>query len=162
VPRFALTAQKVDPDAVLSRQVFTGSHENALVALSQGLVDYAVGEWTSDEDSTLGRLLARNALKNVDGTPMRRDDFRVAMKSELILNSPVVYLSELPDDLKAAIRRAVLEAPTRERTAFEKIFDGKARAWETIDNAAFDGTVDLVRFIDDARRAPQPQKQAAR
>ena len=162
VPRFALVSQKVDPDAVLSRQVFTGSHENALVALSQGLVDYAVGEWTSDEDSTLGRLLARGALRNVDGTPMRRDDFRTVMKSDLILNSPVAYLAELPDDLKAAIRRAVLEAPTRERSAFEKLFDGKARSWETIDNAAFDGTVELVRFIDDARRQPGVQKQAQR
>jgi len=162
VPRHALFGQKIDPDAVLSRQVFTGSHENALVALSQGLVDYAVGEWTSDEDSTLGRLLARGALKNVDGTPMRRDDFRVVMKSDLILNSPVVYLADLPEDLKGIIRRAMLEAPMRDRAAFERAFDGKVRTWETIDNAAFDGTLDLVRFIDDARRNGTAQKQAAR
>lgn len=53
-----------------------GSHENALTALSQGLVELAVGEWRSDEDSTLTRLLARGTLRHADGTPMRRDDFQ--------------------------------------------------------------------------------------
>lgn len=163
VPRFALASQKIDPDSVLSRQIFTGSHENALVALSQGLVDYAVGQWTSDEDSTLARLLARGALRNVDGTPMRRDDFRVVMKSEMIINSPIAYLSELPEDLKATVRKAFLEASMRDRAAFDKIYDGKGRTWETIDPAAFDNTLDLVRFIDDARRLQTAAgKQAAR
>ena len=152
VPRFALAAQKIDPDTVLGKQVFTGSHENALVALSQGLVDYAVGQWSSDEDSTLGRLIARGALKNVDGTPMKRDDFRVVMKSDLIVNSPIAYLSELPDDLKAVIRRAVLEAPMRDRTAFDRIYDVKGRNWETIDTKVYEGTVDLIKFIDDTRK----------
>lgn len=163
VPRFALASQKLDPDQVLNRQVFTGSHENALIALSQGLVDYAVGQWTSDEDSTLARLLARGALKNVDGSSMRRDDFRVVMKSEMIINSPVAYLSELPDDLKATIRRAVLEAPMRDRAAFDRIYDGKGRNWESIDASAYDNTVELIRYIDDGRRAQATAtKQAAR
>ena len=153
VPRFALASQKIDPDTVLGKQVFTGSHENALVALSQGLVDYAVGQWSSDEDSTLGRLIAKGALKNVDGTPMKRDDFRVVMKSDLIVNSPIAYLAELPDDLKAAIRRAVLESPMRDRSAFDRIHDVKGRNWETIDSKAYEGTVDLVKFIDDTRKA---------
>lgn len=163
VPRFALAAQKVDPDTALGKLVFTGSHENALVALSQGLVDYAVGTWTSDEDSTLSRLIARGALKNVDGTPMRRDDFRVVLKSDLIVNAPIAYLSEMPEDLKAVIRRAFLEAPARDRTAFDKIFDVKGRGWETVDAKAYDGTIDLIRYIDDNRLKPQtPPKTAAR
>ncbi|MCA0422311.1 MAG: phosphate/phosphite/phosphonate ABC transporter substrate-binding protein [Proteobacteria bacterium] len=161
VPRFALSSQKVDPDSVLNKLVFTGSHENALVALSQGLVDYAVGQWTSDEDSTLSRLLSRNALKNVDGSPMRRDDFRVVMKSDTIMNAPIAYLSEMPEDLKAVIRRAFLEAPARDRADFDKIYDAKGRGWETVDPKAFDGTVDLVRYIDDNRLKPQTPPKTA-
>jgi len=163
VPRFAVMGQKLDPDSVFSRQVFAGSHENALVALSQGLVDYAVGQWTSDEDSTLAKLLARGALRNVDGTPMRRDDFRVVLKSELIINSPIAYLSEMPEDIKATIRKAFLEAPMRDRSAFEKIYESKGRSWETIEASAYDNTIDLVRFIDDAKRLQATaNKQAAR
>jgi len=169
VPKFVLAAQKIDSDATPSRQVFTGSHENALTALSQGLIDAAVGQWTSEEDSTLAKMLARGALKHPDGTPMRREDFKVLYKSEPVMNAPIAYLSDLPEDLKALIRRAMLEAPMRDRAAFEGIYKEKGRTWEVVDNKAYDNAIDLVRFMDDARTRPQaaanparPQQQAAR
>lgn len=155
VPRMMLASQKLDPDSYLGKQVFTGSHENALTALSQGLVDLAVGEWRSDEDSTLARLLGRGAFRNADGTPMRRDDFRVIAKSELLVNSPIAYLSELPEDLKGIIRRAMLEAPMRDRAAFEKVYDAKGRNWDVIEGKSFDSAVELVKFMEDSRTRQQ-------
>lgn len=155
VPKFLLSSQKIDADATLSKQVFTGSHENALTALSQGLIDVAVGQWTSEEDSTLARMLARGALKHPDGTPMRREDFRILYKSEPVMNSPIAYLADLPEDLKALIRRAMLEAPMRERAAFEAIYKDKGRTWDVIDNKAYETAIDLIRFMDDSRTRPQ-------
>lgn len=155
VARFALASQKLDPDSFLGKQVFTGSHENALVALSQGLVDLAVGEWKSDEDSTLTRLLSRGLLKNVDGSPMRRDDFRIVLKSEPLVNSPIAYLADMPEDLKAMLRRAMLEAPMRDRAAFERVYDTKGKTWEIIDTKAYDGTVELLRYMEENRKRKQ-------
>lgn len=155
VPRMMFASQKLDPDTHLGKQVFTGSHENALAALSQGLVDLAVGEWRSDEDSTLARLLARGTLRHADGTPMRRDDFRVIAKSDAILNAPIAYLADLPDDLKAVIRRAMLEAPMRDRAAFEKVYDVRGRNWDVIEDKAYGGALDLVKFMEDSRARQQ-------
>ena len=42
-----------DADSYFGKVVFTGSHENAMLALSQGTVDVAANQWTNDNDSTL-------------------------------------------------------------------------------------------------------------
>src|SRR5882762_1380305 len=70
VPRFELNKMGIsDADAYFGKVVFTGSHENALLALSQGTVDVAANQWTSDDDSTLAQMLDKGMLKNADGTP---------------------------------------------------------------------------------------------
>ena len=59
------------------------------------------------DDSNLTRMLNKGMLKNADGSPMKNEDFRIILKSPLIINSPYAYLSDLPDDMKAAIRAGV-------------------------------------------------------
>jgi phosphonate transport system substrate-binding protein len=61
-------------------------------------------------------------------------------------------LSDLPDDLKAAIRTAYLQAHTKDEAAFKRLTDGKARPWEAVDNAAYDETIKLIQFVDQLRR----------
>ena len=95
-----------DADSYFGKVVFTGSHENAMLALAQGTVDVAANQWTTDNDSTLAQMLTKGMLKNADGTPMKKDDFRIIHKSTPILNGPYAYNSELPEDLKAAIAKA--------------------------------------------------------
>ena len=69
VPRFELDKMGIsDADTYFGKVVFTGSHENALLALSQGTVDVAANQWTSDDDSTLAQMLHKGMLKNADGT----------------------------------------------------------------------------------------------
>ena len=41
VPRFELDKMGIDPDSYFCKVVFTGSHENAVLALAQGTVDVA-------------------------------------------------------------------------------------------------------------------------
>ena len=116
VPRFELDKLGIsDADAYFGKVVFTGSHENAILALTQGTVDVAANQWTTDDDSTLAQMLHKGMLKNADGTPMKKDDFRIIHKSAPILNGPYAYSSELPDDLKAAIAKAFADARPRTR-----------------------------------------------
>ncbi len=54
VPRFELNKMNIsDAESYFGKVVFTGSHENALLALSQGTVDVAANQWTAENDSTL-------------------------------------------------------------------------------------------------------------
>ena len=152
MPRFKTNQMGVDPDAYFSKVIFTGSHENAVLALAQGTVDIAANWWNADDDSNLTRMLTKNMVKSSDGTPLKKEDFRIIVKSDLIINSPYAYLSDLPDDMKAAIKQAFLDAPEKDKDAFKKLSDGKNLPWQPITNADYDKTIELIKFVDNLRK----------
>jgi phosphonate transport system substrate-binding protein len=139
-------------DKYFSKMLVTGSHENAVLALAQGTVDVCANWWNADNDSNLTRMLNKNMLKNADGSLMKKEDFRIILKSSLIINSPTAYLTSLPADLKAAIRRVYLEAATKDKAAFDKLSDGMNLPWQPITNADYDDTIRMVRFVDNLRK----------
>lgn len=152
MPRFKLNAMGIDPDAYFSKVVFTGSHENAVLALAQGTVDVAANWWNADDDSNLTRMLNKGMVKSADGTVMKKEDFRIVVKSDLIINSPYAYLSDLPDDMKAAIKKAFLDAAQKDPEAFKKLSDGKNKPWQPIANDDYNKTIDLIKFVDALRK----------
>jgi phosphonate transport system substrate-binding protein len=152
MPRFELDKVGVDPDKFFSKTVFAGSHENAVLALAQGTVDVAANWWNAPDDSNLTRMLNKGMLKNPDGSPMTKDDFRIILKSDIIINAPYAYLSDLPEDLKAAIAKAFLEAPSKDKADYDRLSDGKNRPWEPVADADYDQTIALVKFVDGLRK----------
>jgi phosphonate transport system substrate-binding protein len=152
MPRFVLDKMGIDPETYFSKTVFAGSHENAVLALAQGTVEVCANWWNAPGDSNLTRMLNKGMLKNGDGSPMKEDDFRIILKSPLIINSPYAYLSDLPDDFKTAIKTAFLEAASKAPEAFAKLSDGKDRPWQPVTNADYDSTVELVKFVDELRK----------
>jgi len=152
MPRFVLDGMGIDPETFFSKTVFAGSHENAVLALVQGTVEVAANWWNAADDSNLTRMLNKGMLKNTDGSPMTKDDFRIILKSPLIINSPYAYLQDLPDDLKKSIRDAVFAAANKDKDAFAKLSDGKNRPWEPVTNPDYDRTVELVKFVDILRK----------
>jgi phosphonate transport system substrate-binding protein len=152
MPRFKLNTMGIDPDAYFSKVIFTGSHENAVLALAQGTVDVAANWWNADDDSNLTRMLNKGMVKSADGTVMKKEDFRIIVKSDLIINSPYAYLSDLPDDMKAAIKKAFLDAAQNDPEAFKKLSDGKNKPWEPIANDDYNKTIELIKFVDNLRK----------
>jgi phosphonate transport system substrate-binding protein len=153
VPRFELDKVGIsDADAYFNKVVFTGSHENAVLALVQGTVDVAANEWTNDNDSRVTMMLNKGMLKNADGTPMKKEDFRIIHKSAPIINGPYTYLSDLPEDLKAAIAKAFMDSPTKDRAAFEKLADGQRKGFHAATTKDWDATIDLIKFVDNLRK----------
>ena len=152
MPRFKMDQMGVDPEKFFSQVVFTGSHENAVLALVQGTVDVAANWWNADDDSNLTRMLNKNMVKSSDGTLLKKEDFRIIVKSDLIINSPYAYLSDLPEDMKAAIKKAFLEAAQKDGEAYKKLSDGKNQPWQTITNEDYNKTIDLIKFVDSLRK----------
>ena len=149
MPRFELDKLGIsDADGYFGKVVFTGSHENAMLALAQGTVDVAANQWTSDDDSTLAQMLHKGMLKNADGSPMKKDDFRIIHKSAPIINGPYAYNSDLPDDLKAAIAKAFTDAPTKDKAAFDRLSDGQKKGFHPATTKDWDGTIELIKFVD--------------
>ncbi len=144
VPRFALNKMKINPETFFGKVTYTGSHENAVIALQQGTVDVAANWWNSDTDSNLTRMVAKNLAK--------KDDYRVVYKSDLIPNSPFAFLANLPPDLKAAIVTAFNDSPTKAKAAFDKLSDGKDREFTKVDAKYYEPVVELIRFVDQLRK----------
>jgi phosphonate transport system substrate-binding protein len=124
----------------------------AVIAVADKTVDVCANWWNADDDSNLSRMLTKGMLKNADGSPMTKQDFRIVLKSALIINSPTAMLNNLPDDLKGAIRAAFLNADKADKVAFDRLSDGKNLPWQPIDNAAYDDTIKMVAFVDRLRR----------
>jgi phosphonate transport system substrate-binding protein len=144
VPRFLLNKLKIVPESYFAHVTYTGSHENAVLALQQKTVDIAANWWNSEDDSNLTRMANKGLVK--------KDDFRIISKSDLIPNSPYAYLADLPPDLKAAIWKAFQEAPTKAKAAYDKLSDGKDREFQQVDAKYYDTVVELIKFIDSLRK----------
>jgi phosphonate transport system substrate-binding protein len=153
MPRFVLKQEGINPNSFFNKVQYTGSHENAVFALAQGTVDVVANWWNSPDFSNLTQMLNKHMLKKPDGSEMTSEDFRIILKSPMIINSPVAYLSNLPEDLKAAIRKAFFDAATNDKEAFAKLSDGKNQPYAPVQNKDYDATVELIRFVDSLKKS---------
>jgi phosphonate transport system substrate-binding protein len=144
VPRYAMHKMGIDPDSFFGKVVYAGSHENAVIGMHQGTCDAAFNWWNDENESNLLRMARKNMAK--------AEDFRIIFKSDLIVNSPMAYLTALPDSLKAAIRAAVFEVATKDKTAFDKIYEGKQLPFVAVTHKDYEPVVELVKFVDDLRK----------
>ena len=144
VPRFALDKMGINADTYFGKVVYTGSHVNAVMALQQGTVDAAANWWNSEEDSELMRMVTKGMVK--------KEDFQIIFKSDLIPASPVAYLDSLPADLKAKISQAFLQAHIKNKAAFDKLSDGKNDPFVTVTHKEFEPVVAMNAFVDQLRK----------
>ena len=144
VPRFAMNKMGVKPEEYFANVVYTGSHENAIIALQQGQVDAAFNWWNDENESMLKRMERKNMAKY--------DDFRMIFKSDQIVNSPVAYLSDMPDDLKTAIRSAFFDVEKNDPEAFQVLTDGEAQVWAPTSHKDYEVIVELNTFVDSLRK----------
>jgi phosphonate transport system substrate-binding protein len=143
-PRFFLHKAGIDADGFFGKSIITGSHENAVIALDKGTVDCAANWWNADDDSNLTRMVAKGMAK--------KEDFRVIFKSGLLAGSPYARLSTLPDGLKAAIAKAFMDAPSKDKAAFDRLSDGKDKEFVTVTHKDYAETVEMIQYVNDMRK----------
>ena len=151
-PRFFLKRAGYDVEKFFGKTFFAGSHENAVLALTQGTADAAANLWNSETDTMVTRMAAKGMLKKPDGTPMQQSDFRVVFKSDFLPEGPFAVLASLPDDLKAKIRDAFIAFPTADKAAFDKLSDGKDQGLTPVTLKDYQPIIDMLRFNDEQRR----------
>jgi phosphonate transport system substrate-binding protein len=144
VPRFAMNKMDIKPEEFFAKVVYTGSHENAITALAQGTVDASFNWWNDESESNLKRMERKGLAKY--------DDYRIIFKSDQIVNSPIAYLKDLPDDLKKAIRDAIFSYSTKDPEGFKKATDGQALPWVPATHKEYEPVVELIKFVDSLRK----------
>jgi phosphonate transport system substrate-binding protein len=144
VPRYALNKMGIDPENFFAKVVYAGSHENAVIGVQQGTCDAAFNWWNDEKESNLLRMDRKGMAKAAD--------FRIVFKSDLIVNSPMAYLANLPAGLKTAIRQAVLDVATKDKAAFDKIYEGKQQPFQPVSHKEYEPVIEVVKFVDDLRK----------
>ncbi|MGE0222254.1 MAG: phosphonate ABC transporter substrate-binding protein [Acetobacteraceae bacterium] len=144
VPRFSMNKMGIDPAAFFAKVVYTGSHENAVLAVKGGTVDVAFNWWNSEKDSNLSRMVNKGMVKF--------EDVRMIFKSPLIAGSPYAWLASLPADAKAAILKAFVDSPKADKAAFEKLSDGKDLGFQPVTHKDYESVVELQAFVDQLRK----------
>jgi len=91
-------------------------------------------------------------LKNADGSPMKKEDFRIIFKSEFLPEGPYSVLSSLPAELKDKIKQAFIDMPKKDKAAFDALSDGKDLEFAPITAKDYEGIIGMVKFNDDLRK----------
>ncbi len=144
VPRHAMDKRGIDPESFFAKVVYSGSHENAVIALQQGTCDGAFNWWNTEIESNLQRMAAKKMVKP--------EDFRIVFKSDLIPGSPTVVIAAAPAEMKAAIRQALMDAPVKGKDAFLRLSDGKATGYAAVKADDYKVMIELVEFVDRMRK----------
>ncbi len=143
-PRYFLNKAGIDVDSFFDKSIVTGSHENAVIALDKGTIDAAANWWNAADNSNLTRMDKKGMVK--------KEDFRIIFKSELLPGSPYAYLSTLPDDLKKQIAKAFADAPTKDKAAFDRLSDGKDREFVPVSHKDYVDIVKMIEYVDEMRK----------
>jgi len=143
-PRFYLHKMGIDVDSFFGKSIITGSHENGIIALDKGTVDCAADWWNADDDSNLTRMVNKGMAK--------KGDFRIIFKMPILPGSPYAFLSDLPDDLKKAILTAFMDAPTKDKAAFDRLSDGKDKGFVQVSHKDYADIVEMIQFVDEMRK----------
>ena len=147
-PRFFLTQAGYDVDRFFGKVFFAGSHENAVLALTQGTADAAANYWTSETETMVTRMAAKGQLKKPDGMPMQQSDFRILFKSDFLPYGPFTVLANMPLDLKAEIREAFIALPKDDKTAFDRLSDGRDTGFAAMKLTDYEPVIEMLRFND--------------
>lgn len=151
-PTFFLADQGYPVEKHFRLAQTTGSHENAILALASGTVDAAVNWWNAEDDSNLRRMLTKGMVKRADGTPMTASDFRIIWKSPLLPGSPFALLADMPEELKAAIIQAFVDAPKKNKVAFDALTDGKVENFARVSKEDYVESVKMNLWLDGQRK----------
>lgn len=143
-PRYFLDKAGISPETFFSNVAFTGSHENAVIAVLNGTVDIAMNWWNADGDSNFDRMVNKGMAKKAD--------LRIAWKSDLLAGSPFAMLASLPAGLKKKIEDAFYNMHINDRAMMDKMEDGQTEAFVKVTHADYLDTANMLKYIDALRR----------
>jgi phosphonate transport system substrate-binding protein len=144
MPRYAMNKIGIEPDKFFAKVVYAGSHENAVTAVAQGTCDVGFNWWNSETDSNLTRMVNKGMVK--------KEDFKIVFKSDLLAGSPYIYITSMPSEMRAAIAKAFADAPKKDKAAFDKLSDGKDLGFQPVTHKDYEAAVELQKFVDSLRK----------
>lgn len=111
------------PEEYFSETSFNGGHENLVLALLDGKVDVAT-TWASGVGEFSEGYTSGNIRSMVDKGMLDMEDVVEVWRSPLIPNGPMVFRSDLPQEMKDKIVAFYTALPTEDYECFRSVENG--------------------------------------
>ncbi|TVM33441.1 phosphonate ABC transporter substrate-binding protein [Oceanidesulfovibrio marinus] len=116
-PRYFLDEEGIKVDEFFSSATFSGSHENSVMGLVSGTYDAVATWWRSDSSNNPKRMESKGMIEP--------GQWRIIWKSPLLPSSPWAVPTDLPEDMRKDIQKALLELPTKDPEAWASFIKGE-------------------------------------
>lgn len=136
VPSFYLRQQGFKPDTFFGKTGFSGSHENSILAVLNGTYD-AAGTWWNDENySNVSRMEEKGMIP--------KGNIRYIWKSPRLPGDPVwTVRKDLPDQMKADIRAALLTLPKADPAAWKDLVGETSQALKEVSHQDYEDIIKI-------------------
>ncbi len=137
-PSYFLRKQGLDPQGLFGGTVFSGSHDNSVLALVRGQFE-GVATYQVNAESGVAQRLAKRGMIPVGST-------RVIWTSPLIPASPFSTRRNLPEGLKADFTAAMMAMKTEAPEVWQNFTDGNVSGYAP---ANHDDYLDVIAVTEE-------------
>lgn len=144
-PNFFLHKNGTPANQYFSRTGFAGSHDNVALAVANGQYDAGFVWYRSETDSVFQRMWDKNLIA--------KNSVRVIWTSPDIPESPWAVRKDLPENLRADLRRAMLDMVNADNAGFRQITENNSKGFLPGDHNMYAPIVEMLKFNQQQRRA---------
>ncbi|MDA1309167.1 MAG: phosphonate ABC transporter substrate-binding protein [Proteobacteria bacterium] len=151
IPSVEWPEQGINPDTFFGKTVFSGGHENNVLAVLNG--DVAAGvTWASGVGEWNEGYSSGNLRKMVDKGILNMDDLIMIWKSSIIPNGPVVVRKDMPEEMITALYEGYKWVLANDLTCMEGVVGGEIKEWVRIDHSHYETIVAARRAKIEAKK----------
>lgn len=130
VPRYFMHKAGMDPDTVFKKVGFIGTHDAAELVVKNKIIDIV-----ADNDVTY--------LKMTESGKISAETNMIIWKSDPLPGSPLAFRSDLPENIKAALKKAITKIPKNVVTGY-----GKITGYQLVTDRDYELIKDVKKVID--------------
>lgn len=144
-PNYFLHKNGTPANQYFSRTGFAGSHDNVALAVINGQYDGGFVWYRSETDSVFQRMWDKNLIA--------KNSVRVIWTSPDIPESPWAVRKDLPEALRADLRRAMLDMVNADNAGFRQITENNSKGFLPGDHNMYAPIIEMLRFNQAQRRS---------
>lgn len=144
-PRFFLSEAGIDADDFFGETMFSGSHENSVMALMNGAFDAAATWYRTEERSNMTRMAGKGMIEP--------GQWRVIWKTPRLPSSPWTMSLDKPAEMRRDIANMLMNMNTEAPEAWSALTDGKASGFKHVDHAEYEAIVRMIKANERQRRS---------
>jgi phosphonate transport system substrate-binding protein len=136
IPSYYLRKQGFAPDTFFGKTGFSGSHENGILAVVNGTYDAAATWWNDESFGNISRMEEKGMIP--------KGAIRIIWKSPRLPGDPVwVVHKDLPDQMKADIKAALLSMPSASPEAWKDLVGDTSSALKEVSHKDYEDMIQI-------------------